>query len=108
MVRFFVPRAPELAVWLASKKASASVKLGLSWTALNKAYPQLSMVAVAALEPGFAAVLCRAADMPPPGMAILSDLASHTVLVTFMAPHTQRLLDPITQAHKTPLYRLSA
>lgn len=63
-------------------------------------------VAVAALEPHFAAALCAAAGVTFDGMATLFDPATHERLTAFFAKRTRRQLDRLASQHDIPLHTL--
>jgi len=64
-------------------------------------------VAVAALEPHFAAALCAAAGVPMTGMASLFKPATHEAIATFLASQTRRQLDRLAAAKDIPLHTLA-
>jgi len=64
-------------------------------------------VAVAALEPHFAAALCAAAGVPMQGMATLFEPATHTAIAAFLAGCTRRQLDRLAQTQDIPLHTLA-
>lgn len=61
-------------------------------------------VAVAALEPHFAARLCEAAGLPPADMA---DPATHRAIATWLAGQTRAALDALAHARDIPLHTLA-
>lgn len=61
-------------------------------------------VAVAALEPHFAARLCEAAGLPPADMA---DAATHAAIAAWLAGQTRAALDALAQARDIPLHTLA-
>jgi len=65
-------------------------------------------VAVAALEPHFAAALCKVAGVTLPDMATLFEPATHAALAAFMATRSRRQLDRLAQTHDIPLHTLPA
>lgn len=64
-------------------------------------------VAVAALEPHFAAALCAAAGVPMTGMATLFQSATHHAIAHFLAGQTRRQVDKLALAHDIPLHTLA-
>ena len=64
-------------------------------------------VAVAALEPHFAARLCQVAGLPASAAHDMTRPRVHQQLNTFFAAHTRRQLDVLAQAHDIPLHTLS-
>lgn len=64
-------------------------------------------VAVAALEPHFAAALCAAAGVPMVGMATLFQSSTHNAIAQFLAGQTRRQLDRLAQARDIPLHTLA-
>jgi len=64
-------------------------------------------VAVAALEPHFAAALCAAAGVPMQGMATLFEPATHAAIAAFLAGCTRRQLDQLAQTKDIPLHTLA-
>jgi len=64
-------------------------------------------VAVAALEPHFAAALCAAAGVPMQGMATLFEPATHAAIAAFLAGRTRRQLDRLGQTKDIPLHTLA-
>lgn len=64
-------------------------------------------VAVAALEPHFAASLCAAAGVPMDGMATLFKPATHQAIASFLAGRTRRQLDALATARDIPLHTLA-
>jgi alpha-methylacyl-CoA racemase len=65
-------------------------------------------VAVAALEPHFAAALCGAAGVAMDGMATLFRPATHQAMAAFLAGQTRRQLDALSVARDIPLHTLPA
>jgi alpha-methylacyl-CoA racemase len=63
-------------------------------------------VAVAALEPHFAAALCAAAGVGSNGMDSLFQPATHKAIAAFLAGRTRRQLDALATAHDIPLHTL--
>lgn len=63
-------------------------------------------VAVAALEPHFAAALCAAAGIAFDGMATLFAPATHERLAAFFARRTRAQLDRLASQHDLPLHTL--
>ena len=63
-------------------------------------------VAVAALEPHFAASLCAAAGVPMEGMATMFRPATHEHIATFLAGRTRRQLEALALARDIPLHTL--
>jgi crotonobetainyl-CoA:carnitine CoA-transferase CaiB-like acyl-CoA transferase len=61
-------------------------------------------VAVAALEPHFAARLCEAAGLPAADMA---DPATHRAIAAWLAGQTRAALDALAQARDIPLHTLA-
>jgi crotonobetainyl-CoA:carnitine CoA-transferase CaiB-like acyl-CoA transferase len=64
-------------------------------------------VAVAALEPHFAAALCDAASVPMTGMATLFQPATHAAIAAFLAGKTRKQLDKLAAAKDIPLHTLA-
>lgn len=64
-------------------------------------------VAVAALEPHFAAALCRAAGVPMTGMASLFESATHNAIAQFLAGRTRRQLEKLARERDIPLHTLA-
>ena len=65
-------------------------------------------VAVAALEPHFAARLCAAAGLPASGDAdVLRDPATHRAVAQFMQTQTRAALDTLAVAQDIPLHTLA-
>lgn len=64
-------------------------------------------VAVAALEPHFAASLCSAAGVPMDGMATLFKPATHRAIAGFLAGRTRKQLDALAVARDIPLHTLA-
>lgn len=72
-----------------------------------RVYPcQDGRVAVAALEPHFAAALCAAAGIAMNGMATLFQPATHAAVATFLASQTRQQLDALALAKDIPLHTL--
>ena len=63
-------------------------------------------VAVAALEPHFAARLCQVAGLPQAAARDMTRQHVHLQLETFFAAHTRRQLDALARAHDIPLHTL--
>jgi alpha-methylacyl-CoA racemase len=63
-------------------------------------------VAVAALEPHFAASLCAAAGVAMSGMGTMFQPATHQAIATFLAGQTRRQLDALATARDIPLHTL--
>ena len=64
-------------------------------------------VAVAALEPHFAAALCGAASVPMTGMATLFQPTTHAAIAAFLASQTRKQLDELAAAKDIPLHTLA-
>lgn len=64
-------------------------------------------VAVAALEPHFAAALCAAADVPVARKDTLFQPATHRAIASFLAGQTRRQLEAIAVARDIPLHTLA-
>ncbi len=64
-------------------------------------------VAVAALEPHFAASLCAAAGVTMNGMGTLFQPATHQAIATFLAGQTRKQLDALAVARDIPLHTLA-
>ena len=64
-------------------------------------------VAVAALEPHFAASLCAAAGVTTGGMATLFQPATHQAIASFLAGQTRKQLDALALARDIPLHTLA-
>jgi crotonobetainyl-CoA:carnitine CoA-transferase CaiB-like acyl-CoA transferase len=64
-------------------------------------------VAVAALEPHFAAALCAAAGVPMSGMPTLFQSATHNAIAHFLSGQTRRQLDKLAQDKDIPLHTLA-
>lgn len=64
-------------------------------------------VALAALEPHFAAALCAAAGVPMNGMASMFLPATHEAIATFLAGRTRKQLDALASSRDIPLHTLS-
>lgn len=65
-------------------------------------------VAVAALEPHFAARLCTAAGLAFVSPATMHDAATHAALTAFFAARTRRQLDRLAAQQDIPLHTLAA
>lgn len=63
-------------------------------------------VAVAALEPHFAASLCAAAGVAVHGMGSLFQPATHQAIAAFLAGQTRKQLDALATARDIPLHTL--
>ena len=63
-------------------------------------------VAVAALEPHFAATLCEQAGVAPAGVGTMFDRGTHEAVARFFAARTCRELDEIAAAHDLPLHTM--
>jgi crotonobetainyl-CoA:carnitine CoA-transferase CaiB-like acyl-CoA transferase len=63
-------------------------------------------VAVAALEPHFAAALCAAAGAPAPGERTMFLPVTHEAVTTFFAGQTREQLDRLARERDIPLYTL--
>lgn len=64
-------------------------------------------VAVAALEPHFAASLCAAAGVTIDGFGTLFQPATHQAIATFLAGRTRKQLDALAVARDIPLHTLT-
>ena len=64
-------------------------------------------VAVAALEPHFAAALCAAADVAMADSKTLSAPATHRAIAAFLRTQTRRQLDQLALARDIPLHTLA-
>jgi crotonobetainyl-CoA:carnitine CoA-transferase CaiB-like acyl-CoA transferase len=65
-------------------------------------------VAVAALEPHFAASLCAAAAVAFDGMGTMFQTATHHAITAFLAGQTRKQLDKLATARDIPLHTLAA
>jgi crotonobetainyl-CoA:carnitine CoA-transferase CaiB-like acyl-CoA transferase len=65
-------------------------------------------VAVAALEPHFAATLCAAAGLAPPGPSTMQDPATHAAIASFLRAKTRADLDALAAQRDLPLHTLPA
>ncbi|MGS5086901.1 CoA transferase [Hydrogenophaga sp. A37] len=65
-------------------------------------------VAVAALEPHFAASLCAAAGVAMVGMATMFQPTTHQAIAAFLAGETRQRLDTLSVARDIPLHTLPA
>lgn len=65
-------------------------------------------VAVAALEPHFAAALCAAAGVSMADLATLFKPATHAAIAAFLAGQTRRQLDRLAMDNDIPLHTLAA
>lgn len=63
-------------------------------------------VAVAALEPHFAAALCAAAGLPDSNIQAMYAPASHSAIETFLAGKTRKQLDTLAAARDIPMHTL--
>jgi crotonobetainyl-CoA:carnitine CoA-transferase CaiB-like acyl-CoA transferase len=63
-------------------------------------------VAVAALEPHFAARLCEVAGLPPDAAQDMRAQPTHTRLAAWLATHTRAQLDALAALHDIPLHTL--
>jgi len=73
-----------------------------------RVYPcQDGRVAVAALEPHFAAALCAAAGVPDARMAALFKPATHAAIAAFFAGRTRAQLDRLAREKDIPLHTLA-
>jgi alpha-methylacyl-CoA racemase len=63
-------------------------------------------VAVAALEPHFAARLCQVAGLPASSARDMTRKTVHRQLQEFFATHTRRQLDALAQSHDIPMHTL--
>jgi alpha-methylacyl-CoA racemase len=71
-------------------------------------YPcQDGRVAVAALEPHFAAALCEAAGVPMKGMATMFSASTHQAIADFMGGCTRAQLDRLAVERDIPLHTLA-
>ena len=71
-------------------------------------YPcQDGRVAVAALEPHFAAALCEAAGVPMKGMATMFSAGTHQAIADFMGGRTRAQLDRLAVERDIPLHTLA-
>ena len=64
-------------------------------------------VAVAALEPHFAAALCAAAGVPDSGPGTLFAAATHALIADFLLTQTRRQLDTLAAAQDIPLHTMA-
>lgn len=64
-------------------------------------------VAVAALEPHFAAALCAAAGVSMPSLLTLFDPATHSAIAAFLAARTRSQLDRLARDQDIPLHTLA-
>jgi crotonobetainyl-CoA:carnitine CoA-transferase CaiB-like acyl-CoA transferase len=65
-------------------------------------------VAVAALEPHFAASLCAAASVAFNGMGTMFQSATHQAIAAFLAGQTRKQLNRLATARDSPLHTLAA
>ncbi|HEY8048463.1 MAG TPA: CoA transferase, partial [Ramlibacter sp.] len=63
-------------------------------------------VAVAALEPHFAAALCAQAGVTAPDRGAMLAPQTHDAVANFFSRHTCRELDAIAAAHDLPLHTM--
>lgn len=74
-----------------------------------RVYPcQDGRVALAALEPHFAARLCAAAGLPPPVRTTMFLPATHTAIAAFLQGQTRAALDTLAREKDIPLHTLPA
>ena len=72
-----------------------------------KVYPcKNGRVAVAALEPHFAARLCEAAGLPRQAAADMHKRSTHTAIAKFLALQTRQQLDKLASSKDIPLHTL--
>ena len=72
-----------------------------------KVYPcKNGRVAVAALEPHFAARLCEAAGLPRQAAADMHKRSTHTAVANFLASQTRQQLDKLASSKDIPLHTL--
>ena len=64
-------------------------------------------VAVAALEPHFAAALCKVAGISATGMGTLFEAHTHSAIADFLRSRTRRQLDQLAVQHDIPLHTLA-
>ncbi len=64
-------------------------------------------VAVAALEPHFAAALCKLADIPLTGWTTLFEPHTHAAMTDFFRSRTRHQLDQLALKHDIPLHTLA-
>jgi crotonobetainyl-CoA:carnitine CoA-transferase CaiB-like acyl-CoA transferase len=64
-------------------------------------------VAVAALEPHFAAALCTAAGLPVSDMRTLFKPETHAAIAAFLKGRTRQQLDQLSVAKDIPLHTLA-
>jgi crotonobetainyl-CoA:carnitine CoA-transferase CaiB-like acyl-CoA transferase len=64
-------------------------------------------VAVAALEPHFAAALCAAAGVAASDLASLQSLTTRAAIARFLKKQTRAQLDALAQAHDIPLHTMA-
>lgn len=64
-------------------------------------------VAIAALEPHFAAALCEVAGVSMKGVATMFQPATHEAIAAFLAGQTRQQLDRIATKHDIPLHTLA-
>jgi crotonobetainyl-CoA:carnitine CoA-transferase CaiB-like acyl-CoA transferase len=63
-------------------------------------------VAVAALEPHFAARLCEAAGLKPIAASQMNKRSTHTAIAAFLSTQTQQQLDRLARDKDIPLHTL--
>ncbi|MFM6986108.1 MAG: CoA transferase [Hydrogenophaga sp.] len=101
----------DAADWLALPRTWGLTKAGSAvggGHAGYRVYPcQDGRVAVAALEPHFAAALCEAAGVTMHGMATLFEPATHTAIAAFLGGRTRRQLDRLARTRDIPLHTLA-
>ncbi len=74
-----------------------------------RVYPcQHGRVAVAALEPHFAAALCKAAGLPASDIRTMLAPATREAIAAFLKTRTRRQLDALATAQDIPLHTLAA
>jgi alpha-methylacyl-CoA racemase len=102
----------DAAAWLALPRAWGLTKPGGAvggGHAGYRVYPCLDgRVAVAALEPHFAAALCAAAGVPAGDLKAMFSPATHTALANWFATQTRASLDQIAAERDIPLQTLAA
>jgi crotonobetainyl-CoA:carnitine CoA-transferase CaiB-like acyl-CoA transferase len=65
-------------------------------------------VAIAALEPHFAAALCAAAGVPVSDMRAMFTRETHESIATFLASRTREELDRLAMEKDIPLHTMAA
>ncbi len=74
-----------------------------------RVYPcQDGRVALAALEPHFAAALCAVAGLPAPAAKAMWQADMHTAVAAFLASKTRQQIDALAARHDLPLHVLPA